>query len=463
MARKQVANYALFKNANGTTDIAVYYTLGGSDSILGISTAEANYITDLLRNEKPMDYDSVIKRFMSGAMEPVGEGEGGVLAPAFTLDDWLSKHLAIRNAINWEKTDGSILNYTLWTAADKTALANMYNKILSNQSPNLAAAPPLVVNPAPADNAATTLTPAIAFQYFIAYVAQSLVMEGDIRLPWSVSGYSPEELSILFDSRNIFSWNISFNAYIVPFDKGACTPGDPVRIYTFLKNNALIATSRLTTMHKIIDWCRTNLIHFSGGWESSNMFEQWQYKGLPPAEYVIGGTPLASNPAAPIKHRTGGCWGTTGFLRILLRTINIPAKLETRGGHALPHFFLGADYYLSHGDDPYNALFKTALNAPASKLLIDQAKFTAWFGPAVPDPLPNVARQTRELAVEYLPNYLLHKYCDDQTGGKTHATGEVLNTLKPNFSVAQLEAQTLWTRMDTKIAAMGGCALVPWS
>jgi hypothetical protein len=463
MARKQVANYALFKNANGTADINVYYTVGGADTISNLSTAEANYITDILRNEKPVDYDAAIKRFMSGAAEPVGEGEGGVLAPAFTLENWLSKRLAIRNAINWEKTDGSIINYATWSAADKTALANMYMTILGNNSPNLAAAPSLVINPAAADSAATTLSPANAWQYFIAYVAQSLVMEGDIRLPWSVSGYSAEELDLLFDSRNLFSWNSGSNTYIVPFDKGACTPGDPYRIYTFLKNNSLISTSRLTTLYKIIDWCRTNLIHFSGGWESPNVFEQWQYKGLPPAEYVIAGTHLASNPAGPLQHRTGGCWGTTGFLRILLRTLNIPTKLETRGGHALPHFFLGADYYLSHGDDPYNALFRTAPDAPASKLLIDQAKFTAWFGPAVPDPLHNVGRQTMELAVEYLPAYLLRRYCNDQTNGKTHANGEVFDTLKTIFTVAQLEAQTLWTRMDTRIAAIGGCALVPWN
>ena len=97
MARKQVANYALFKNANGTAEINVYYTAGGADTISGLSTAEASYITDLLRNEKPIDYDADRKRFL-GAAEPVGEAEGGPLTPAFTLEYWLSNRLAIRNA-----------------------------------------------------------------------------------------------------------------------------------------------------------------------------------------------------------------------------------------------------------------------------------------------------------------------------------------------------------------------------
>ena len=75
MARKPVENYAIFHNVGGTSTILVYYFGGGSDSITNIPVAEAVYIVDFLRNEKPMDYDSTVKRFLSGAVEPVGEGE----------------------------------------------------------------------------------------------------------------------------------------------------------------------------------------------------------------------------------------------------------------------------------------------------------------------------------------------------------------------------------------------------
>jgi len=57
MARKRVTHYALFHNVGGTSEINVYYEIGGADTIPNLSIAEARYIIDILRNEKPMDYD----------------------------------------------------------------------------------------------------------------------------------------------------------------------------------------------------------------------------------------------------------------------------------------------------------------------------------------------------------------------------------------------------------------------
>lgn len=464
MARKPVGSYAVFTNINGTTDINVYYTGGGADTLFALPKPEADYITGLLRNEGPLDYDAVQKRFLSG-FEPVGEAEGGILAPAFTLENWLANRPAIRNAINWERTDGSIVNYSNWTAAEKTALANLYRSILSNTAPGLAAAPSMVSTPGPAESASTRLSAADAWKYYIAYVAQSLVMEGDVRLNWSIAGNTAEELNLLFDSRNLFKWTPVFNAYSIPSTLGNCTPGDPYRIYTFLKTNNLIGNTKLDSVVKILGWCRS-MVHYSGGLDAANVFNQWQYYGMPPAEYILTGTKLADQPNSPLKHRTAGCWGTTGLLRILLRTINIAAKLEQRGSasaiHAIPHFFTGVSYYLSHGDDPYNAFISTGANIPNDKLLIDQVKFNAWFEPAAGDHLSNIARNPIELAVVYLPNYLLRKYCEDKAGNKTHANGAVLSNLKTVFTLADLEAMNLWGKMDMKITAMGGCAMVPF-
>lgn len=75
MARKRVTHYAVFHNVGGTSSINVYYQGGGASNIGSISIDESGYILDILRNEKPMDYDSDRRRFLSGALEPVGEGE----------------------------------------------------------------------------------------------------------------------------------------------------------------------------------------------------------------------------------------------------------------------------------------------------------------------------------------------------------------------------------------------------
>lgn len=75
MARKRLTHYAIFHSVGGASDLVVYYEAGGADVINTLPIAEAGYIIDILRNEKPMDYDAVTKRFMSGEAEPVGEGE----------------------------------------------------------------------------------------------------------------------------------------------------------------------------------------------------------------------------------------------------------------------------------------------------------------------------------------------------------------------------------------------------
>ena len=75
MARKVVLQYAVFHNIGGTSGINFYYQEGGADSVSGLSVAEAGYIVDLLRNERPMSYDHSLKRLSTWNTEPVGEGE----------------------------------------------------------------------------------------------------------------------------------------------------------------------------------------------------------------------------------------------------------------------------------------------------------------------------------------------------------------------------------------------------
>jgi hypothetical protein len=72
------------------------------------------------------------------------------------------------------------------------------------------------------------------------------------------------------------------------------------------------------------------------------------------------------------------------------------------------------------------------------------------------------ARRVAELTVTYLPNVLLDSYCGDKAEGREHAYGVAFNSGLSNFyTVAQLEAEGLWNRMDAKIAKWGGCAFVP--
>ncbi len=75
MAGKIVTHYAVFHNLGSNTTIGVYYDGGGADYIRNLSIEQASFMIDLLRNEKPIAYDSNTKRLSTFQKEPVGENE----------------------------------------------------------------------------------------------------------------------------------------------------------------------------------------------------------------------------------------------------------------------------------------------------------------------------------------------------------------------------------------------------
>jgi hypothetical protein len=74
MARKVVTQYAVFQHRR-TLRHRVLLPGRRADSVTGIPFAEAAFIVDLLRNEKPMSYDHSLKRLSTYTPEPVGEAE----------------------------------------------------------------------------------------------------------------------------------------------------------------------------------------------------------------------------------------------------------------------------------------------------------------------------------------------------------------------------------------------------
>lgn len=382
------------------------------------------------------------------------------------LDAWLNGHPTVANSIIWEDGAGSHV-WTSWSESWKAQLRQAFGFAWLGKSITVAEIPP---NQAVVDDneyAETILAAADAWAYFKASVAQSLVMEISHQLPWSFLGYPESQLSQLFDSREMFYWIASSAGYRIDKMHGRLLPAPPLRSYHFLVANDLIGHTRLDTLSRVLEWCRENLSHSScGNLPHSSMTaaeteNHWQYRGYPPMTRVLDGTIKTSDPGSGIKHYTAGCWGTTGLLRALLRVINIPVKLVTNSYHAQP-WFMADSLYLSHGDDPYN-IWSKETPFPAGELLINQAKFDAWFGTAVneTDRSNRIGFRPKDLAIVYLPNRLLHRYCLDLLKGKNHAEGKVFELFSPVYTVAQLEAKNLWDRMDAKIAGFGGCERIP--
>lgn len=380
--------------------------------------------------------------------------------------DRLFENATIRNSIVWHQPWGAIEPYHAWPPHRARQLGEWCDRILAAGNgeeayAGLPEAPPLKVTPAGNELAQTALDSTDAWQYFLAHVAQSLVAESERWVPWSLLDYSSGELAMLLDSDSLFMWNAPLRAYVIIFGAhGRATPGDPFRTYAFLETNHLIGTDARSTIERVLDWCRSNLIHYQGGHDAANYLRIWQYAGYPPVERILAGTDQGGEYG--FAHWTAGCWGTTAFLRALLRTVNVPVRLDIAANHAQPTF-IREGRHLSHGDDPYNALVFATPPIPIGEILIDEATYQARFGPGVEysEQRRNLARRLDELALIYLPNYLLRQHCADQQAGRDHAQSDVFETLSLTYTVEDLEAARLWERMDEKIASFGGCDHIP--
>ena len=385
------------------------------------------------------------------------------------LDAWLTQHSFISETIRWEDSNGN-KTYSNWSATQKADLLNMFQKVWNNEPLGLTHPPPNIANPADDEYAQTVLSKDHAWPLFLAYVAHSLAVETGKLVPWSLTEYSQEELLELFNGSRMFSFDNNLGGYKL---RHKATPAPPDFTFEFLNTNNIVAEDGLQTIGNLLDWCRSNLIHFIGGFNAKNMEGHWQYRGYPPISRVISGTTIVfyhykkgdtSPPLVDSGHYTAGCWGTTAFLRAVLRVVNIPVKGERAAGHSLP-YFMSEGKYLSHGDDPYGSTTRNMHHPhpfPVEELFIDQTTYEAWFGPGVSseEESANVGRRIRELAIEYLPRALLEGRCQDIRSGRSHENSWVYTVpaLFRHYSVEELEAMNLWGRIDAKIDSLGGCA-----
>jgi hypothetical protein len=307
-----------------------------------------------------------------------------------------------------------------------------------------------------------------AFALHVSLVANSLVAEIGRRVPWSITGYADAALAALLDGRNTYARSSNGqDAYTI---LRTSVPAPPERCLEFLRSNQMIAADRRTTIVHVLSWCR-DLWHFTGGNAARNNEEHWHYRGMPPASRVMSGTTYTGTGFGTKidlrRHFTAGCWGTTGFLISLLRTVNIPVQelnptqVNQLGGfesHSAPHF-MSEDLCLSHGDDPYDANCRVEPSFPIDKILIGKAKFDAWFPPgkkAVAGGQRNVGRRVNDLAIEHLPIYLLNKYAQDVMSRLAPENGKVFQDYKGAYTMAELETARLWPRLDARLGELGG-------
>jgi hypothetical protein len=385
------------------------------------------------------------------------------------MDNVLHTNRRIGDAILWEDENYEFKSFWNWSDEQKDDLRRAFACVERGQSLAVIDPPPNMLSLEDDSTPLTVIAKEHAWPLFLSHVANSLYLEAKSILDWSIMNYSDEELEVLLSSKYFFEWcddggyslqrtRVGIAAAGWPLSRGNSLLSPPNKVYDFVVSNDMIRPTRVESIVRLLEWCQINLIHFTGSLTAQNVENQWQYRGLPPVSRIIQGTPKTTDIMPEIRHRTAGCHGTNGFLKDVLRVINIPVLYQRpeNTGHATP-YFLSEGKYLSHGDDPYN---RYGREVPADQLLINQAQYDAWFGD--PDNAPNnIGRQVYELALIYLPVSLLKVHCEDLEAGRSHSESHIFNVFDRWYTVAELEALQLWERIDQKIAVLGGCDNLP--
>ena len=133
-------------------------------------------------------------------------------APVADLTSWLAANPTVRDAIVWEASNG-MFNYSHWTAQDKQFFLNAFNAAWNTNFLLLEDPPRNTLTLADSDPPLTVIAEGDAWWLYITHVAYNLAAEMAGWTSWSITPYSADELAILFDSREMFSWDSARNGY----------------------------------------------------------------------------------------------------------------------------------------------------------------------------------------------------------------------------------------------------------
>src|SRR6185436_13253827 len=198
-------------------------------------------------------------------------------APVGDLNAWLTANPNVANAIVWEDPAGAV-SQPQWYADRKQKLLNRFTSAWNTTFLLLEDPPRNTLTLADTDPATTVISEPDAWDLYLTYVAYSLAAEIGGWTSWSIAGYSNDDLALLLDSRKMFQWNNARNGYEIHEGNGpeGVVPASPWTTMLFLYENGIYTCrSRVDVIARLLDWCRDNLVHFSGGFEAKNMQDQW--------------------------------------------------------------------------------------------------------------------------------------------------------------------------------------------
>ena len=419
--------------------------------------------------------DAVATVDAAGLVTAVGRGMATITATAVTahgmaeitvvdvdVGQFLKRNPQIAAAMRWRGTDRRWRPYSLWPLALKRKLALAVDQLLGAGT----GLPDVMTNRANGGSW-TILSKEDAEDLYVANIAHSLLLEMAGTLPWSLDDLSEHELHLLLSSDQFYSHYGDFAGVRGYLMSNVVVPAPPEFIWDFMISEDLVGGSRYETIIKTLHWARYHLYHKSRLRDADYEYDvdHWDYRGGSPVARVLAGTTRKRDGMK--GHATAGCHGTNWLLIHVLRAVNIPVEYVVWARHAIPSF-PSEGLYLSHGDDLYSQTSQYASPFPepypTSEIPISEETYREWFSKSNSDEenLYNVGRRTTELAVKYLPQWLLVIRCQDRANGLSNEESRVYRPgtagIGRLWTVAELEAMRFWERMDAKIAQYGGCS-----
>jgi hypothetical protein len=304
---------------------------------------------------------------------------------------------------------------------------------------------------------------------YLSQVANSLAAELTGAFPWTITTYTPAQLTLLLSMNDSLTVGPVANPGYF-FQYGGPSPAAPGYDVSFFKKKSLLGVDAADTIARLFGWER-NLTHYFvvDGDPNQNVYPYfWGPESPPiPESKIIEGTVYAGPfPVLQVfGHYTDGCSGTMAFMKSVLRSVNIPVERHwVSCQHATP-IFPTVGLAMTHGDDPYSLTGLVTpypnFSAPAPiEYLVTKAQFDLLFPPAQDDEACThvVGIQVVDIAIAYGSDYLMYLYCKDLASSADHASGKVYEFLQWYYPLQTLENMGLWTLLDVKVPATNFCA-----
>ncbi|MCJ7664926.1 MAG: hypothetical protein MUO24_11890 [Desulfobacterales bacterium] len=251
------------------------------------------------------------------------------------LQTYLDSHPQVRDAITWDGVP--YVNWQLCAPTQNFSVRlDQFYTILSSGQPLELSFNPAVVPPLSGDY----MQPQDASEIFLAHIAFSLWVEISRHVRWHLHDNSSQSLSLILDSRNMFTpgtqANNAVGFYTINADmSGVGFPGNPTASYQFLTGSnpsirsgpSFIKATARDTIWKVFRWIRDNLLHGTMGLTPAHQQAAYGCQSYQPIQTIFTRTIDPGSPAlGPRFFSYYGCHSSAALVVWLLRVINIPAQ-----------------------------------------------------------------------------------------------------------------------------------------